>query len=82
LLAPNAAGYRAASQDHEPKRESPVTEDARKAAAIVRERVGELRPQVGIVLGSGLGGLAVPDGTELEQLVEALRERRTTHIDV
>jgi|GEM_PF-1989800 len=33
------------------------------------------------VLGSGLGGLAVPDGPELEQLVDALRVRRTTHID-
>jgi len=35
-----------------------VTEEARKAAAIVASRVPSLRPRVGIVLGSGLGGLA------------------------
>lgn len=35
-----------------------MTEDARKAAAIVKERIGDARPRVGIVLGSGLGGLA------------------------
>jgi xanthosine phosphorylase len=36
-----------------------VTEDARKAAEIVKRRLGSsVRPRVGIVLGSGLGGLA------------------------
>jgi xanthosine phosphorylase len=36
-----------------------VTEDARKAADIVKRRLpAGLRPRVGIVLGSGLGGLA------------------------
>lgn len=31
---------------------------ARRAAGSIRERVGDLRPDIGIVLGSGLGGLA------------------------
>lgn len=39
-----------------------VTEDARKAAAIVKERAPNARPKIGIVLGSGLGGL----GDEVE----------------
>ncbi len=33
------------------------------------------------VLGSGLGGLAVPDGPELEQIVCALRARRAASVD-
>src|SRR5690606_5047416 len=33
------------------------------------------------VLGSGLGGLAVPDGPELEHLVCALRARRAASVD-
>lgn len=33
------------------------------------------------VLGSGLGGLAVPSGPELEQLVCALRARRTASVE-
>lgn len=35
-----------------------------------------------VVLGSGLGGLAAPCGTELELIVDALRERRAAAVEV
>ena len=34
-----------------------MTEKARRAAAIVREKIGDTAPRVGIILGSGLGNL-------------------------
>ncbi len=35
-----------------------MSDEARRAAAIIRERIGSQRPRVGIVLGSGLGTFA------------------------
>jgi xanthosine phosphorylase len=40
----------------------PATARGEAAAAVISERAGDLRPRLGIVLGSGLGGLA--DGLE------------------
>lgn len=34
-----------------------MTTDADKAAGVIKDRIGEAKPRVGIILGSGLGGL-------------------------
>ncbi|MEK9944462.1 MAG: purine-nucleoside phosphorylase [Alphaproteobacteria bacterium] len=44
-----------------------MTADADNAAAVIRERIGDLKPRVGIILGSGLGDLGnhIADNTTI-----------------